>query len=237
MKVPIITLIAFQARLMTSLNTIIMYIDRLMIGAFIQWVNGPFQARDRSFGPIWAASPFQGLSISGWIFGRKTWTKGAQICFRNPLEWRIFPSPSSSTSIVHDPLALGDWTCASRVVGTSTDMRCVCIVLLYFFWFEELFLSINRHQSVPSVVNAAVPPPLTVPIRILSLPPIPKSPPPVPGELADIDNASAEELRQALKIRNEQYKDLVRFVVRMSEIHTAAADRFRITPAETREAP
>jgi len=147
------------------------------------------------------------------------------------------PSPSSSTSVVHDPLALGDRTCASRVVGTSTDMRCVCIFLLYFFGFEELSLSINRHPSVPSVVNAAVPPPLTVPIRILSLPSIPKSPPPVPGELADIDNASAEELRQALKIRNEQYKELVRFVVRMSEIHTAAANRFRITPAETQEVP
>jgi len=97
-------------------------------------------------------------------------------------------------------------------------------------------LSINS-PSVPSVVNAAVPPSLTVPIRIPSLPPMPKSPPPVPGELANIDTASAEELRQALKIRNKQYKDLLCFVVRMSEIHTAAADRFRITPAETQEVP
>ena len=56
-----------------------------------------------------------------------------------------------------------------------------------------LALSINRHPSVPSFVDASVSP-LAVPIRALSLPPTPKSPPPVPGELADIENASAEEL-------------------------------------------
>lgn len=89
--------------------------------------------------------------------------------------------------------------------------------------FCVLTFSFNRHPFVPSFADASVPP-LPAP-GALPLPPTPKSPPPVPGELLDIDNASPEELRRALKIRNAQYWALVGFVVRMKELHIAAAER------------
>ena len=81
----------------------------------------------------------------------------------------------------------------------------------------------NRYPSVPSCISTLVP----IPCKASPLPPVPTFPPPVPGEVLDIDNASAEELRQALKIRNQQYEDLTRFIFKITELHVAEVRKFR----------
>ncbi|KIM41585.1 hypothetical protein M413DRAFT_27901 [Hebeloma cylindrosporum] len=41
------------------------------------------------------------------------------------------------------------------------------------------------------------------------------------GEMLDIENASAEDLREALKLRNLQYDELASFILKMTESHVA----------------
>jgi len=128
------------------------------------------------------------------------------------------PTGDTPTSVT--PSYFGDPPGAGS--GSDSDIRCVAASRIFLC----LHIIPNRQPSVSSCASAPVPP-LPITSNAFPLPPMPTFPPPLaPGEVVDIDNASAEELRQALKIRNDQYKALTQFVVKITEL-VAEVQKFR----------
>jgi hypothetical protein len=80
-----------------------------------------------------------------------------------------------------------------------------------------------RAHTIGAVVNLSTPlAPLAQPAANKQTPPtITATPSKAEAEALDIENASVDELREALKLRNLQYDELASFILKMTESHIA----------------